>query len=146
MKLEDLKSTRIDDLKKLLVQTDVPTAEVNATLEAALPKIKNEASGSYAGVVVDDAQKKHVVGVLTGSDAANALVTQGKTLNLRKTTIGQIANPNVISVKLTDTVDDAVSKFRTKPIDFIVVTSDEGKFEGVIRRRNLALEVQRLLE
>jgi CBS domain-containing protein len=145
MKLEDLKNTRIEDLKGLLVQP-APIAEEKATLAVALPKIKYEPSGSYAGVVVNDEHERHVVGVLTGSDAANALAVQGKTINPKKNRIGEIANPEYVSVKLGDTVDDVVSKFRSKPISFVVVTNDEGKFEGIIRRRNLAAKVQALLE
>ena len=145
MKLEDLKNTRIEDLKALLVQA-APIAEEKATLASALPKIKYEPSGSYEGVVVNDKDEKHVVGVLTGSDAVKALDVQGKTINPKKNLIGEIANPDYVSVKLGDTVDDVVSKFRQKPVSFVVVTNDEGKFEGIIRRRNLALRVQKLLE
>jgi len=140
VRLEELKTTPISKISSLVIDP-IKTAKANEKIEVALPNIKMEPTGSYKGVVVDD--NNSLVGVVTGSDIVDRALL--KAIDPKVGTVSQVANPNPVKAKLSDTVDSVVSLFSTTSVPFIVITDDDGKPQGIIDRQKFARVVRDLL-
>lgn len=136
MRLEDLKTKKISDLRGLLVD-EAPLVKADTPLSQAASSITKSVSRMAVGV--DD--KDNVVGVLTGSDVARTV--QQRSINPTDLT-STVINRDYVGVDVADTISELVRKLNVTPVRAVVVT-DKGRYVGIIDRQKLADRVEELL-
>jgi predicted transcriptional regulator len=136
MRLEDLKTKKISDLRGLLVD-EAPLVKADTPLSQAASSITKSVSRMAVGV--DD--KDNVVGVLTGSDVARTV--QQRSINPTDLT-STVINRDYVGVDVADTISELVRKLSVTPVRAVVVT-DKGRYVGIIDRQKLADRVEELL-
>ena len=59
------------------------------------------------------------------------------TANIEKTTIGDIMNKNVVSVKGNDTIESVVKTMYDKEVGSVIVVNESGEPKGIITERDV---------
>ena len=81
-------------------------------------------------VIVEQRDQQTVpLGILTDRDIIIEVIA--KQISLDSVTAGDIMSPNLLTVRQSDTVADAIRKMRNKGVRRIPVVNDQGGLEGI---------------
>lgn len=108
------------------------------TAERAAQQMKREDVGSLP--VIDDPQRRQVIGIVTDRDLALEVVAAGR--DPRRTAIEDVMSRRVITCRAGDELREALDAMAQHQVRRIPVVDDDGRLVGMIAQADVAMRLE----